>query len=56
LPSKRRQRISISTDPNLVKKIHWMLKKVKGWQDTVGRRGENIFGAMEDDFDAFVNN
>ena len=51
LPAKRRQRISISTDSNIVKKIHYMLKKVKGWLDTVGRRGENIFGAMNDDFE-----
>ena len=31
LPAKRRQRISISTDSNQVKKIHYMLKKVKSW-------------------------
>ena len=56
LPAKRRQRISITTDSNLVKKIHYMLKKVKGWLDTVGRRGENIFGALQDDFEHFVIN
>ena len=30
-----------------------MLKKVKGWLDTVGRKGENVFGAMEGDFEEF---
>ena len=54
LPEKRRQRISITTDSNLVKKIHYMLKKVKGWQDTIGRRGENIFGALGNDYQEFV--
>ena len=33
-----------------------MLKKVKGWMDTVGRKGENIFGAMSEDFEEFVRN
>lgn len=33
-----------------------MLKKVKGWLDTVGKRGENIFGALDDNFEAFVRN
>ena len=39
----------------MVKKILWMLKKIKGWQDTVGRKGENIFGDIENDFENFVN-
>lgn len=54
LPAKRRQRISISTDPNLVKKIHYTLKKVANWQDTIGRRGENIFGALQTNYEEFV--
>ncbi|CDW72220.1 snf2 family n-terminal domain containing protein [Stylonychia lemnae] len=54
LPAKRRQRISISTDSNQVKKIHYMLKKVKSWQDKIGRRGENAFGDITNDFDEFV--
>eukprot|EP00347_Sterkiella_histriomuscorum_P021164 403335006 len=54
LPAKRRQRISISTDSNQVKKIHYMLKKVKNWQDKIGRKGENAFGDLTDDFDGFV--
>ena len=54
LPSKRRQKIAISTDSNQVKKIHWMLKKIKGWQDKIGRRGENVFGAITKDFESFV--
>jgi len=33
-----------------------MLKKVKGWIDTIGKRGENVFGAMEGDFEDFVRN
>jgi hypothetical protein len=31
-----------------------MLKKVKGWQDTIGRRGENVFGGIEGEFEDFV--
>ena len=31
---------------NQVKKIHWMLKKIKNWQDKIGRKGENIFGGV----------
>ena len=54
LPSKRRQKIAISTDSNQVKKIHWMLKKIKNWSDKIGRHGENVFGAMDSDFDQFV--
>ena len=54
LPAKRRQRISISTDSNNVKKIHYMLKKVKNWQDKIGRKGENAFGAIQSDFEEFV--
>ena len=46
LPQKRRQKIAISTDSNQVKKIHWMLKKIKNWQDRVGKHGENIFGSI----------
>jgi len=56
LPAKRRQRISISTDSNNVKKIHYMLKKVKSWQDKIGRKGENVFGAIQADFDDFIKN
>jgi SWI/SNF-related matrix-associated actin-dependent regulator 1 of chromatin subfamily A len=57
LPAKRRQRISISTDSNQVKKIHYMLKKVKSWQDKIGRKGENLYGAasLENDFNEFIN-
>jgi SWI/SNF-related matrix-associated actin-dependent regulator 1 of chromatin subfamily A len=54
LPSKRRQKIAISTDSNMVKKIHWMLKRIKTWSDRIGRHGENIFGAMETDFETFI--
>ena len=54
LPAKRRQKIAISTDSNQVKKIHWMLKKIKNWSDRIGRHGENIFGAIDSDFDTFV--
>jgi len=56
LPAKRRQKIAISTDSNQVKKIHWMLKKIKNWQDKIGSKGENVFGAIQNDFDAFVKN
>ncbi len=31
-----------------------MLKKVKSWQDKIGRKGENAFGDMSNDFDEFV--
>ncbi len=57
LPAKRRQRISISTDNNQVKKIHYMLKKVKSWQDKIGRKGENLYGAasLQSDFNEFIN-
>ena len=33
-----------------------MLKKVKGWQDTIGKRGEGVFGGLEGDFEDFVRN
>ena len=31
-----------------------MLKKIKNWSDRIGRHGENIFGAMDTDFETFV--
>ena len=31
-----------------------MLKRIKGWSDVVGRRGENIYGSMGNDFEKFV--
>ena len=36
LPAKRRQRITVPTDIHCVKKIHFMLKKVKKWDDKIG--------------------
>lgn len=44
----------MATDGGLVKKIHYMLKKIKNWNEKVGAKGENIFGAIEKDFDEFV--
>jgi hypothetical protein len=34
-----------------------MLKKVKSWQDKIGRKGENLYGtaAIESDFSEFIN-
>ena len=40
----------------MTKKIHYMLKKVKGWIDTVGNRGENVFGSMEGGYENFITN
>ena len=31
-----------------------MLKKIKSWQDKIGRRGENVFGAIQKDFESYV--
>ena len=31
-----------------------MLKKVKNWQDKIGRKGENAFGDAAADFDEFI--
>jgi hypothetical protein len=31
-----------------------MLKKIKTWQDKIGRHGENVFGGINCDFETFV--
>ena len=31
-----------------------MLKKIKNWSDKIGRHGENVFGAIQGDFETFV--
>jgi len=31
-----------------------MLKKIKAWQDKIGRHGENVFGGINCDFETFV--
>lgn len=37
LPAKRRQRITVATDHNCIRKINMMLKNIKKWDDTIGQ-------------------
>jgi hypothetical protein len=58
LPAKRRQRITVPTDIHCVKKIHFMLKKVKKWDDKIGETAtkgdQNILQAIAEDFDKLI--
>lgn len=52
LPAKRRQRITVQCDQHCLKKINYMLKNVKKWDDKTSGKGEGDFlGALSDDFD-----
>lgn len=58
LPAKRRQRITVPTDIQCIKKIHFMLKKVKKWDEKIGQtaqKGDNIIQAVAEDFDKLMD-
>jgi hypothetical protein len=31
-----------------------MLKKVATWQEKVGKKGENVFGSIQGDFETYI--
>ena len=54
LPAKRRQRITVPTDIHCVKKINYMLKNVKKWDDKISQtaaKGDNLLQAIAEDFE-----
>jgi hypothetical protein len=57
LPTKRRQRIVVPTDPHCIKKINQMLKNIKKWDETIGneaKKGEGLLQAVAEDFDSLT--
>lgn len=57
LPAKRRQRIVVETDPQTMRKIAQILKRIKNWDDKInqtGQKGDGMLQAIAEDFDHFI--